>query len=87
MPKIKNVSPFGDLFVPLLGIELKAGSITEVSDDDARVLLLQEDNFKAWGEPAQKAHRKAAREQEQVQASGEGVAPTDTNHPEGADSE
>lgn len=52
MPKIKNVSPFGDLDVPLLGRVFEHGSIIEVSDEDAAVLLMQEDNFKAWGPEA-----------------------------------
>ena len=77
MAKIKNVSPFGDLFVPLLGIDFKAGSIVEVTDEQAKVLLAQEDNFKPWGEPAKKARRKADREQAKVNESGDGVAPID----------
>jgi hypothetical protein len=52
MPKIKNVSPFGDLDVPLLGIVFEHGSILEVSEDEARTLLMQEDNFKPWGPEA-----------------------------------
>jgi hypothetical protein len=52
MPKIKNVSPFGDLDVPLLGIVFEAGTILEVSEDEARQLLQQEDNFKPWGPEA-----------------------------------
>lgn len=77
MPKIKNVSPFGDLFVPLLGIDFKHGAIVDVTDAEAETLLAQSDNFKAWGEPAQKAQRRAERKQAKVQDSGEGVAPID----------
>lgn len=73
MPKIKNVSPFGDLFVPLLGIDFKHGSIVEVTDDEAKILLAQGDNFKAWGESAQKAKRRSDKEHEKVD--GTAVAP------------
>jgi hypothetical protein len=55
MPKIKNVSPFGDLMVPLLGIEFKHGSIIDVTEEEARILLMQEDNFKPWGPDAREA--------------------------------
>lgn len=54
MPKIKNVSPFGDLEVPLLGRVFEAGSIIEVTDEQAEILLMQEDNFKPWGPDARK---------------------------------
>lgn len=52
MPKIKNVSPFGDLEVPLLGRVIEHGSIVEVSEDEARQLLMQSDNFHPWGPDA-----------------------------------
>lgn len=52
MPKIKNVSPFGDLDVPLLGIVFEHGTILDVSEEEARQLLQQEDNFKPWGPEA-----------------------------------
>lgn len=52
MPKIKNVSPFGDLEVPLLGRVFEQGSVIEVSDADAEILLAQTDNFKPWGPEA-----------------------------------
>lgn len=55
MPKIKNVSPFGDLEVPLLGRVFEHGSIIEVSEEEARILLMQEDNFKPWGPDAREA--------------------------------
>lgn len=61
MPKIKNVSPFGDLDVPLLGRVVESGSITEVTDAQAEILLQQPDNWKAWGEPAKKAKARPAR--------------------------
>lgn len=61
MPKIKNVSPFGDLDVPLLGRVVESGSITEVTDAQAEILLQQPDNWKPWGEPAKKAKARPAR--------------------------
>ncbi len=61
MPKIKNVSPFGDLDVPLLGRVVEQGSITEVTDAQAEILLQQPDNFKPWGEEAKKAKARPAR--------------------------
>lgn len=45
MPKIKNVSPFGDLDVPLLGLVFEAGAVLEVSEEEAKILLQQADNF------------------------------------------
>lgn len=49
MHKIRNVSPLGDLEVPLLGRmgdrALAAGEEVEVTDEHAKVLLLQPDNF------------------------------------------
>lgn len=64
MPKIKNVSPFGDLHVPMLNKIVEAGSIIEVSDDEAESLLLQEDNWKAWGPEARKAKEHAEKDAE-----------------------
>lgn len=61
MPKIKNVSPFGDLDVPLLGRVVASGSITEVTDAQAEILLQQPDNWKPWGEEAKKAQTRPAR--------------------------
>lgn len=45
MPKIKNVSPFGDLDVPLLRKIVEHGSIVEVTDEQAAILLRQEANW------------------------------------------
>jgi hypothetical protein len=47
MAKIKNVSPLGDLIIPSLDIEVKAGAIIEVSDEAAASLLAQTDNWAA----------------------------------------
>jgi len=41
MAKVKNISPFGDLEVPALGIEVLAGEVVEVSDDAVAALLDQ----------------------------------------------
>jgi hypothetical protein len=47
MAKIKNVSPLGDLIVPSLDIEVKAGATIEVNDEAAASLLAQTDNWAA----------------------------------------
>lgn len=47
MAKIKNVSVLGDLVVPSLDIEVKAGATIEVSDEVAASLLAQKDNWTA----------------------------------------
>ena len=52
MAKIKNVSPFGDLDVPLLGVIVEAGATVEVDDDHAAILLQQELNFAPVGADA-----------------------------------
>jgi hypothetical protein len=75
MPKIKNVSPFGDLDVPLLGRIFEAGTILDVTDEQAEVLLRQEDNFKPWGEPAQKVQNKVQKADAKLHETEEGVAP------------
>ena len=59
MPKIKNVSPFGDLDIPLLGQVVGHGKIVEVTDEQAAILLQQPDNFQAWGPAAHKAQKRA----------------------------
>jgi hypothetical protein len=52
MVKIKNVSPFGDLDIPLLGRVVAAGEIVEVTDEEAEILLQQESNYQPVGKPA-----------------------------------
>ena len=47
MAKIKNISPLGDLFIPSLGLEVKAGATVDVSDEAAANLLAQTDNWTA----------------------------------------
>lgn len=64
MPKIKNVSPFGDLEVPLLGQVVEHGSIVEVTDEQAAILLQQEANWSTWGEEAKAAKARGEAQQE-----------------------
>jgi len=43
MPKIKNVSPLGDLDVPLLRRIVPGGAVVDVADEHAARLLEQAD--------------------------------------------
>lgn len=43
MPQIKNVSPLGDLDVPLLRRIVRAGEVVDVADEHAARLLEQAD--------------------------------------------
>lgn len=43
MPTIRNISPLGDLVVPLLRCVVKGGEAVSVSDSHARKLLDQPD--------------------------------------------
>lgn len=56
MPKLKNISPLGALDVPLLRRVVEADEIVDVTEDQARVLLLQPDNY----QPADKAAKTLA---------------------------
>ncbi|MGM9473186.1 hypothetical protein ACS5PJ_14425 [Pseudarthrobacter sp. YS3] len=56
MPRIKNVSPLGALDVPLLRRVVEADEIIDVTEDQARVLLLQPDNY----QPTDKAAKTLA---------------------------
>lgn len=47
MAKVKNVSPLGDLIVPSLNLEVKAGATVEVSAEQAVLLLEQSENWAA----------------------------------------
>jgi hypothetical protein len=47
MAKIKNISTLGDLHIPSLGLDVKAGAIVDVSDEAAASLLAQTDNWTA----------------------------------------
>jgi len=53
MPKLKNVSPLGELDVPLLDRILDAGEEFDVSDEIAGKLLPQAENY----QPADNAAR------------------------------
>ena len=55
MAKIKNVSPLGDLSIPSLGLEIKAGATAEVSDEAAALLLAQPENWAAADQAARDA--------------------------------
>jgi hypothetical protein len=57
MPKIKNVSPFGDLDVPLLGRVIEAGETVDVSDAEAEELLKQPFNYEPVGQAAKKIEK------------------------------
>lgn len=56
MPRLKNISPLGALDVPLLRRIVDAEEIIDVTEDQARVLLLQPDNY----QPTDKAARTLA---------------------------
>lgn len=43
--KIRNVSPYGDLDVPLLGVVVPAGGVVDVTDENALILLDQPENW------------------------------------------
>jgi hypothetical protein len=45
--KIKNVSPLGDLYLPALGIDIKAGEVVEVPDELAASMLEQPFNWES----------------------------------------
>lgn len=47
MPTIKNISPYGDLDIPLLGCVVPAGEQVEVTAEHAKILLEQTDNYEA----------------------------------------
>jgi hypothetical protein len=47
MPKIKNISPLGELYVPSLNLTVRAGETAEVSAEAAASLLEQTSNWAA----------------------------------------
>jgi hypothetical protein len=55
MAKFKNVSPYGDLELPLLGRLVAAGETFEVDDEQAQALAGQDDN---WAPVAEKKKSK-----------------------------
>jgi hypothetical protein len=56
MPKLKNISPLGALDVPLLRRVVDAGEVFDTTEEQAKVLLLQHDNY----QPADKAAKTLA---------------------------
>lgn len=56
MPKLRNISPLGDLDVPLLRTVIPAGETVDVTEDQARALLQQPGNY----EPADKSAKALA---------------------------
>lgn len=56
MPKLKNISPLGALDVPLLRTVVAADQVIDVTEAQAKVLLLQPGNYA----PADKATRALA---------------------------
>ena len=61
MPIIRNVSPIGDLDVPLLRRIVPAGAEVEVTDAQAKTLLAQPGN---WQPPKKRSGRGASSEGE-----------------------
>lgn len=57
MPKIRNVSPFGDLDVPLLGRVVASGETVEVTEEQAELLLQQPDNYQPVGAVAKEIRK------------------------------
>jgi len=66
MPKIKNVSPFGDLDVPLLGRVVAAGETVDVSEEEAEILLAQPANYQPVGQGARELAKELAESDEEV---------------------
>lgn len=62
--KIKNVSPFGALDVPLLRTVIEPGQVLDVTEDQARALLLQPDNYEPADKPAKALAAALAAEQD-----------------------
>lgn len=56
----RNVSPYGDLELPLLGRVVKAGEVFEVTPEQAKALAGQDDNFEKVVLPATSPTRKRA---------------------------
>lgn len=51
MPQIRNVSPLGEVEIPLLGRVVGAGEVVEVTDEQAAVLLEQVGNYEQADAP------------------------------------
>lgn len=68
MPKIKNISPLGALDVPLLRAVLESDEIVTVTEDQARALLQQPDNFEPADRPAKSLDADLRAEQDAAEA-------------------
>lgn len=55
MPTVQNVSPLGDLDVPLLRRVVKAGEVVDVTVDQAVALLEQPSNWQPATAPRKRA--------------------------------
>ena len=79
MPKFKNISPLGALDVPLLRRIVEAEEIIDVTEDQARVLLLQPDNY----QPTDKAAKALAADLTAQQDPGEATSRDGSNEDAG----
>lgn len=83
MTTIKNVSPLGELDVPLLGRVLEAGEVIEVDDDIAERLLPQAGNYEPVDATAKAIHAKLFPAEDTDPEEGEGdTADEDTDTPD-----
>ena len=71
MPIIKNVSPLGELDVPLLGRFLAAGEEIEVTNDVAERLLPQAENYQPVDDDAKAVLEKLYPEAEPEEGEGD----------------
>lgn len=79
MPRLKNISPLGALDVPLLRRIVDAEEIIDVTEDQARVLLLQPDNY----QPTDKAAKALAADLTAQQDPGEATSHDGSNEDAG----
>ncbi|BCW79005.1 hypothetical protein [Arthrobacter sp. NicSoilC5] len=79
MPRLKNISPLGALDVPLLRRIVDAEEIIDVTEDQARVLLLQPDNY----QPTDKAANALAADLTAQQDPGEATSHDGNNEDAG----
>lgn len=75
MPRLKNISPLGALDVPLLRRVVEADEIIDVTEDQARVLLQQPDNY----QPTDKATKTLAADLTAQQDTDEATSHDGTN--------
>lgn len=87
MPKIKNISPFGALDVPLLRTVVEAGEVITVTEDQARALLLQPDNYEPADRPAKALAAALRAEQDPDAADSHDGQEQDAEAEAGADTE